>query len=406
VPDKNNKTLNPGWRRVKFGDVVRLSKDRSRDPLADGIERYVGLEHLEPGDLRIHSWGSVADGVTFTTVFQPGQVLFGKRRAYQRKVAVADFSGVCSGDIYVLETKDAQVLLPELLPFICQTDAFFDHAVGTSAGSLSPRTNWASLADFEFMLPPMDEQQRLIRLLLKAEAARIAAEDAATHSEKLRKSLLFDTFDALQGDGTARIPFLATEIDCRWVKARDAGQILMGRQLSPKYRTGKNTRKYLRVANVFDGFIDTSDVNEMDFNENEFATFRLQSGDVLLNEGQSRELVGRSAIFRDDVPDCCFQNTLIRFRPNAEVMSEFAHYYFQYCQYTSRFVQISKQTTSIAHLGVQRFAEMNFPRVSIDAQKAIVEALSAVVAAIPQLKKRAKTASEIRNRVLMEGASR
>jgi len=348
-------------RRVKFGDVVRLSKARSKDPLADGIERYVGLEHIEPGDLRIRSWGSVADGVTFTSVFQPGQVLFGKRRAYQRKVAVADFSGVCSGDIYVLETKDVQLLLPELLPFICQTDVFFDHAVGTSAGSLSPRTNWTSLADFEFVLPPMDEQQRLIRLLLNAEAARTAAEDAAAHSERLRKSLLFETFDALQGEGTVRIPFLATEIDCRWVKARDAGQILMGRQLSPKYKTGKNTRKYLRVANVFDGFIDTSDVNEMDFNESEFSTFRLQSGDVLLNEGQSRELVGRSAIFRDEVPDCCFQNTLIRFRPNAEVMSEFAHYYFQYCQYTSRFVQISKQTTSIAHLGVQRFAEMNFP---------------------------------------------
>ena len=393
-------------RRVKFGDVVRLSKARSQDPLADGIERYVGLEHLEPGDLRIRSWGSVADGVTFTSMFQPGQVLFGKRRAYQRKVAVADFSGVCSGDIYVLETKDAQVLLPELLPFICQTDAFFDHAVGTSAGSLSPRTNWTSLADFEFMLPPMDEQQRLIRLLLNAEAARTAAEDAATHSEKLRKSLLFETFDALQGDGTVRIPFLATEIDCRWVKARDAGQILMGRQLSPKYKTGKNTRKYLRVANVFDGFIDTIDVNEMDFNESEFATLRLQSGDVLLNEGQSRELVGRSAIFRDHIPDCCFQNTLIRFRPNEEVMSEFAHYYFQYCQYTSRFVQISKQTTSIAHLGVQRFSEMNFPLVSIDAQKAIVDTLSAVVAVIPELKNRAKAASTIRNQVLMEGASR
>lgn len=82
--------------------------------------------------VRLH----IADGVTFTNVFKPGQVLFGKRRAYQRKVAVADFSGVCSGDIYVLEPK-GDALLPELLPFICQTDAFFDHAVGTSAGSLS-----------------------------------------------------------------------------------------------------------------------------------------------------------------------------------------------------------------------------------------------------------------------------
>ena len=153
--------IKPGWRQVKFGDVVRLSKARSQDPLADGYERYVGLEHLEPGDLRIRTWGNVADGVTFTSVFKPGQVLFGKRRAYQRKVAVADFAGVCSGDIYVLETKDPQVLLPELLPFICQTDVFFDHAVGTSAGSLSPRTNWKSLADFEFALPSVEDQRAI-----------------------------------------------------------------------------------------------------------------------------------------------------------------------------------------------------------------------------------------------------
>ena len=106
--------LKSGWRKVKFGDVVRLSKARSQDPLADGFERYVGLEHLEPGDLRIRSWGNVADGVTFTSVFQSGQVLFGKRRAYQRKVAVADFAGVCSGDIYVLDSKDAQTLRPDI----------------------------------------------------------------------------------------------------------------------------------------------------------------------------------------------------------------------------------------------------------------------------------------------------
>lgn len=70
--------LKSGWRRVKFGDVVRLSKARSQNPLADGLERYVGLEHLEPGDLRIRSWGNVADGTTFTNRFEPGQVLFGK----------------------------------------------------------------------------------------------------------------------------------------------------------------------------------------------------------------------------------------------------------------------------------------------------------------------------------------
>ena len=79
--------------KVAFGDVVQLSKERSKAPEADGFERYVGLEHLEPGDLKIRSWGDIADGTTFTNIFHPGQVLFGKRRAYQRKVAPAKRPG-------------------------------------------------------------------------------------------------------------------------------------------------------------------------------------------------------------------------------------------------------------------------------------------------------------------------
>lgn len=192
----NSNTLEPGWRQVKFGDVVQLSKVRSQDPLADGIERYVGLEHLEPGDLRIRSWGNVSDGVTFTSVFKPGQVLFGKRRAYQRKVAVADFSGVCSSDIYVLETKDPKVLPAELLPFVCQADAFLEHAVGTSAGSLSPRTNWTSLADYVFALPPPTEIPRVIECLGALQEAinslREARAEAHNQLQNIRDRLLWE----------------------------------------------------------------------------------------------------------------------------------------------------------------------------------------------------------------------
>lgn len=397
------KKLKPGWRKVKFGDVVRLSKARCADPLAEGVERYIGLEHLEPGELRIRSWGNVADGVTFTSLFKPGQVLFGKRRAYQRKVAVADFAGVCSGDIYVLESQDGNVLMPELLPFICQTDEFFDHAVGTSAGSLSPRTNWTSLADFEFVLPPMHEQVRLTESLLAANTVVVGISEAIRSGEKLRKSMLMDFFDFLNETRTDGISVLGIRSTLEWRDMSVVGDIQMGRQLAPKYKTGQNFRPYLRVANVFDGYIDTSDVGEMDFSDAEFATYRLQRGDVLLNEGQSRELVGRSAIFHDEVKDCCFQNTLIRFRPNPQVLSEFAHFYFQYCQYTSRFIQISKQTTSIAHLGVLRFAKMKFPLISIEAQQAVVEAISQLVVGIPELNRRADTARAIKQNLLEGG---
>lgn len=182
------------WTRVAFGDVVRLCTERSSDPEADGFERYIGLEHLDPGELRVRRWGDLADGVTFTNVFRPGQVLFGKRRAYQRKVAVADFSGVCSGDIYVLEPKNDS-LLPELLPFICQTDAFFEHAVGTSAGSLSPRTNWESLASFGFALPPIEEQRRIVKQLHAYEHVLAHLESAETALETVLKCMLCSCFE-------------------------------------------------------------------------------------------------------------------------------------------------------------------------------------------------------------------
>ena len=168
LPNPNWATLplfdRSGWRRVRFGDVVENCNETC-DPAEAGLERFIAMEHLEPGSLHVQAWGNVADGTTFTRRCQPGQVLFGKRRAYQRKVAVAEFEAVVSGDIYVLAPKDAQRLLPDLLPFICLSERFFQHAVGTSAGSLSPRTNWSSLASFEFDLPPLDQQRRIAEIL-------------------------------------------------------------------------------------------------------------------------------------------------------------------------------------------------------------------------------------------------
>lgn len=165
------------WQRVRFGDVVE-NLNETCDPSEAGIERYIGLEHLEPGSLHIRSWGNVANGTTFTRRARPGQVLFGKRRAYQRKVAVASFDAVVSGDIYVLAPKNNR-LLGELLPFLCMSDRFFNHAVGTSAGSLSPRTNWSSLTNFEFDLPPLKRQQEFADVLTAYDDQIIAIENQA-----------------------------------------------------------------------------------------------------------------------------------------------------------------------------------------------------------------------------------
>jgi len=168
----NMQPLKSGGKMVKCGEVAKNANLVERAPEANGIERIVGLEHIEPGSLHIRLWDSIEEGTSFTRKFVPGQTLFGKRRAYQRKVAYADFEGICSGDILTFEPKNKKMLLPELLPFICQSEAFFNHALDTSAGSLSPRTGWTALKNFEFALPPLDEQKRIVEILWAADEAR------------------------------------------------------------------------------------------------------------------------------------------------------------------------------------------------------------------------------------------
>ena len=141
------------------------------------------------------------------------------------------------------------------------------------------------------------------------------------------------------------------------MRMEDAGEIDGGRQRSPHLTDGE-MRPYLRVANVMDGYIDVSDVKQMKFTHSEFKKFKLLAGDILLNEGQSLELCGRPALYRGVPPDCCFQNTIIRFRPRSETHGNFALQLFKYLLASGRFASIASKTTSIAHLGLSRFAAL------------------------------------------------
>jgi len=386
----NNRTLKPGGRLVKFGDVVRLSKARSQDPLADGIERYVGLEHLEPGDLRIRSWGSVADGVTFTSVFQPGQVPFGKRRAYQRKVAVADFSGVCSGDIYVLETKDAQVLLPELLLFICQTDAFFDHAVGTSAGSLSPRTNWASLADFEFVLPPIEEQQSAIVLLSAATDQCHAIEAAHLAAGRMLQS--FKDSMLLYNTSAVANPYLLSDVLLRSPesgcsappKDADTGYFVLG--LAALSRDGY-------VSGDFKPVEPTS----------KMVAAKLSKGDMLISRSNTVDRVGFVGIFSDNRDDVSFPDTMMRLRPNpALVHPDFLEALLQTTSAREYLMRIAAGTSaSMKKINRANLLQMRLNVPDLDAQESALDALQEFKNAIATQKARWDAALQLTKLIAM-----
>lgn len=158
-----------------------------------------------------------------------------------------------------------------------------------------------------------------------------------------------------------------------WASVDQVGDVQLGRQRSPKHHNGPHMRPYLRVANVFEDRIDIGDVMEMNFSPEECETYRLGFGDILLNEGQSMELVGRPAMYRDEVPGACFTNTLVRFRAKQGVDPSYALKVFLAYLKNGRFQKIATITVNIAHLGAGRFAEIEFPLPPVEEQAAIIE---------------------------------
>ncbi len=180
--------------RVSLGEVALEARetckgDKSGYPI-------VGLEHITPEEIQLKNWDDDSEN-TFTKRFHKGDVLFGRRRAYLKKAALAPFDGICSGDITVIRAMPDKIV-PELLPFIIQNDDLFDFAVGRSAGSLSPRVKWEHLKKYSFELPDMDKQRELANVLWAIEDTRLGYQELLTATEELVKSRFIVTED--EGD--------------------------------------------------------------------------------------------------------------------------------------------------------------------------------------------------------------
>jgi restriction endonuclease S subunit len=157
------------WSRFRFGEVVENVNERvAPSTAAEAI--YVGLDDLDSDSLHIRRWGKGSDVIGTKLGFRKGDVIFGRHRAYQRKLAVAEVDGICSAHAMVARAKP-KVILPEFLPFLMMSDKFMNRAVDISVGSLSPTINWTTLKLEEFDLPPLDQQRRLAEILWAVDEA-------------------------------------------------------------------------------------------------------------------------------------------------------------------------------------------------------------------------------------------
>ena len=326
---------------VCLGDVAREIKQKV--PVDQELPT-VGLEHLDPGEVELAHWDEGVE-TTFTKAFSKGQVLFGRRRAYLRKAAVAPFDGICSGDITVIAPKDN--LSPRLLPFIIQNDALFEHAVTNSAGSLSPRVKWQSLSQFEFELPSIAKQEDLADILWTAQETRSHYRQLLTACDDVVKSQFVEMFDK------PGIPIKHLE---------DIADIQGGITKNKKREAMKLQLPYLRVANILPNELDLTEVKTIGLTDQEYEAVRLISGDLLIVEGNGSDTqIGRSAIWNGQIDPCVHQNHLIRVRLRDEALPLYVQTFLSSSEGRRQIMAKAVNTSGLHTLSTRKIRSIEIP---------------------------------------------
>lgn len=350
-----NRDNKASWRTVRFGDVVRNVKvavERDKNP----YERYVTGAHMRTEDIHIREWGEFGHdyvGPAFHRRFLKGQVLYGSRRTYLKKVALAEFDGVTANTTFVLETRDQNVLLQELLPFLMLTDGFTEHAVRESKGSTNPYINWPDIAKYEFPLPPKDEQRRIADILWAAEENTEAQLTAKGHLASLLDAMVRQFLAAgLPGRHsqlkTTNIGTLPTAWECAKCASLFAEPPRNG--YSPKAESYGGGYPTLSIGCVRNGRVTPEgNLKFAKIGDDVLERYRLKSGDLLVVRGNgNRDLAARCAIV-EEVPENCFYPDLlirIRFKPDL-LLPEFAALQWNSSRVHRRLLSFAKSTNGI-----------------------------------------------------------
>ena len=181
---------------VRFSDVACRANTKEDRFNTDKIY-YVGGEHIESGELFVSNKGIIKGstiGPMFYCGFKAGQILFVTRNPHLKKCGIAEFDGICSEKTFVIETKDSDVLLQEYLALIMQSNDFWDYCEENKSGGVNYFLNWSTLADYEFDLPPLEEQKLLADKLWAAYRLKESYKKLLAATEEMVKSQFIEMF--------------------------------------------------------------------------------------------------------------------------------------------------------------------------------------------------------------------
>lgn len=344
--------------KMKLGDVAIEFKDKCNGNGA-GLPS-VGLEHLVPGEVRLSNWEDNAQN-TFTKLFKKGHILFGRRRAYQKKASVAEFEGKCSGDITVIEAKEG-VINKDLLPFIIQNDEFFDFAVSKSAGSLSPRVKWSHLKEYEFSLPDREEQDKLAELLWAIEENIEAYNNLILATDDLIKAKFVEDFGQ---NMIKKNKWKVTPIS-HLINSPLTGEW-------GKEDTDNTGVHIVRTTNFTDtGKVDLTDIVTRQVDERKIEKKKLKTGDIIIEKsgGSGSKPVGRVVLWDKDMLALTNNFTaIIRVKDEKEINPIYLFRFLFDRYWMDETKRYENKTTGIHNLRLDEYLDnTKIPIVPIDLQ--------------------------------------
>jgi len=350
-----NDSVPEGWKSVKLDDVAEERSDRIDYPSKSGHDRFVGLEHLDSGELTIRRWGSTAELLSAMKLFKSGDILIGRRNAYLKRASKADFDGVCSGDAYVVREKPGTIA-NELLPIILNSDYFWDYTIAHASGTMSKRAKWRDLAEYTFLLPSPEEQCRIATTIWAAEDCIVKGERFVTAAERAKQLLIRNLFSK----GIGNTEFEQINGFGKFPKGWEIvqAQKLLDDEKIQKIQDGNYGGQYPRFSDFStEGlpFISATHVSltgEIQFSqapklpEKCYSRLRIGpslAGDVILTHNAT---VGRVGIVPNNVKKCLASTTTTYYRVNSQFLHNRYLLNFMLTDfYQKQLISVMKQST-------------------------------------------------------------
>ena len=291
-------------------EQIAINSTEKKKPTEEDRFTYLGLEHLDSGSLKVTRFGSDVAPIGEKLVMREGDVLFGKRRAYQKKVSIAPFDGIFSAHGMVLRPRE-DVIDKDFFPLFISSDYFLDAAIKISVGSLSPTINWRDLRNLEFNLPPLEEQRKLAQVLW-----------AMNNTMEAYKKLIKATEDLVKSQFIAR--FGLPDTNTMGFRLGTIGDVVKDIHYGTSAKSSEDGRyTYIRMNNItYDGKLDLSDTKRITIPDADAESFIVRQGDVLFNRTNSRDLVGKTCVSDQSEP-MIIAGYIIRLRMNGLVLPEY-----------------------------------------------------------------------------------